>query len=199
MGRIVEFLSWLNSEPISAAKAALFAIAIILLIRWLTTALACRFTARMHVEPTISFRNWRVALSLSVAMCLVFTAFSPQIGNLQMPCLGLACCLLGATGILGGADFREYGLMAGGVLIPWSRVRKVEWVDHGKTSRMWIKASWCLPLSVHVSSENKQAVDRLVRSAARYERLPAVYWLSNIFIRAVFAGLIAFAVISAII
>ncbi len=188
-------LRWAGDEPVMAATVTLACLAAVLLARWAVVSLACRFTSRLHVEAAISYANWRVAMSLLVATGLVALAFAPSIGTLQMPSLGLACCLLAATGILGGADFREYGLLAGGVLIPWSRVKQVEWVEKGQTCIMWIQASWCLPLAVRVNCENKQAVDRLVRSAARYERLPVTYWLSNLVVRAIIAALVVAAVI----
>lgn len=194
-GAAPEASSWNLDLPFRLVATLLLAVAGALLLRWILVVIASRYTSRLHCEPGYSLRNWRVSLSFAVVAGLVGIAWLPDVESLRMLVLGVACTLLAVTGFFAGADFREYGLMVGGVLLPWSRVRKVSWIDGNRTSLLIIHASWSFPLAVRVDSKNQQAVDRLVKSAARYERYPVFFWLRGLLISSFVSLLVVAAVV----
>lgn len=190
-GTAPEAISWNLDQPWRLAATCLLAVAGVLLVRWAFSVIASRYTSRLHCEPAYTLRNWRVSLSFAVVCGLLVIAWLPEVESLRMLILGVACCLLAVTGFFAGADFREYGLLVGGVLLPWSRVRKVRWIEGKRTALMIIDASWSLPLAVRVNAKNQQAVDRLVRSAARYERYPVFYGMRGLLLSSLWSLLFA--------
>lgn len=157
----------------------ILSIGISLLTLWGIAFARSRTTARLHVERRFHVLCFRFVACSAVAGALGYIAFS---GNeIQYRWVYILTAVLLAIAALRttATDFREHGLFICGVFLPWSWVRKIDWRQRRRTPVMQISTDWGLKLSVPISKENEHAVDRLVRSAARYERVPLRLWLST--------------------
>jgi len=158
-----------------------------------------RTTARLHSECGLHILCSRFIACVLVAGLLAYVAVYES--EIQYRWIYATTAILLGIAAFGmtTTDFREHGLLICGVFLPWSWIRRIGWRQRQHSSVMRVRTDWGLRFSVPISRKNVQAVDRLVRSAARYEPVPLGLWLSTWLIQFVLAIGIGVAVLAALI